>query len=156
IIQMSHYRKCAYRYNEVSSAVDGEDVRSVLALPIKEHEAHTSGVLYVSNRHVKPFSLHTKLMLLRLGQEIEPLTKQKKSQSYFINNQHSNVIQYKKKELRKLSDHARKAEEITSWLAEFLNGNVVTELTRTTSTLDDNTHLWTHRYSCPRNQREHL
>src|SRR5699024_8365178 len=81
LIQVSDYRNCAYRYNEVSSAVDGEDVRSVLALPIKDHEAHTSGVLYVSNRHIKPFSLHTKLMLLRLGQEIEPLTKQKKSQS---------------------------------------------------------------------------
>src|SRR5699024_1135757 len=74
LIQVSDYRNCAYRDIEVSSAVDGEDVRSVLALPIKDHEAHTSGVLYVSNRHIKPFSLHTKLMLLRLGQGIEPLT----------------------------------------------------------------------------------
>src|SRR5699024_6537376 len=126
LIQVSDYRNCASRYNEVSSAVDGEEVRSVLALPSKDHETHTSGVLYVSNRHIKPFSLHTKLMLLRLGQGIEPLTKQEKSQSYFINNQHSNVIQYKKQELRDLTEHARKTEEITTWLAEFLNGKVIT------------------------------
>src|SRR5699024_7442372 len=43
LIQVNDYRNCAYRYNEVSSAVDGEDVRSVLALPIKDYEAHTSG-----------------------------------------------------------------------------------------------------------------
>src|SRR5699024_10233029 len=102
------------------------------------------------------FSLHTKLMLLRLGQEIEPLTKQKKSQSYYINNQQSNVIQYKKQELRKLTEHARKTEEITTCLAEFLNGKVVTELTRTTSTQNDREQLVTHRYSYPINQREQL
>src|SRR5699024_7466924 len=45
LILASDYRKCAYSYSEVSSDVDGEDVRSVLALPIKDHEAHTSGVL---------------------------------------------------------------------------------------------------------------
>src|SRR5699024_10254548 len=90
------------------------------------------------------------------GQGIEPLTKQKKSQSYFMNNQHSNVIQYKKKELRKLTEHARKIDEITSWLAEFLNGKVVTELTRTTSTQNDKKQLGTHRYSYPINQREQL
>src|SRR5699024_82025 len=156
LIQVSDYRNCAYRYNEVSSAVDGEDVRSVLALPIKDHEAHTSGVLYVCHRHIKPFSLHTNLMLLRLVQGIETLTKQKKSQSYFINKQHSNVIQYKKQELRKLTEHARKTEEITTWLAEFLNGKVVTELTRITSTQNDNKQLGTHRYSYPINQREQL
>lgn len=156
LIQVNDYRNCAYRYNEVSSAVDGEDVRSVLALPIKDYEAHTSGVLYVSNRHIKPFSLHTKLMLLRLGQGIEPLTKQRKSQNHFMNNQHSNLIQYKKKELRKLTEHARKIDEITSWLAEFLNGKVVTEHTRTTSAQKDNKQLRTHRYSYPINQREQL
>src|SRR5699024_11343651 len=74
LIQVSDYRNCAYRYNEVSSAVDGEDVRSVLALPIKDHEAHTSGVLYVSNRHIKPFSLDTKLMLICLVHVIETLS----------------------------------------------------------------------------------
>src|SRR5699024_4158682 len=149
LIQVSDYRNCAYRYNEGGSAVDGEDVRSVLALPIKDYEAHTSGVLYVSNRHIKPFSLHTKLMLLRLGQRIEPLTKQKKSQSYFVNNRHSNVIQYKKQELRKLTEHARKTEEITTWLAEFLNGKVITTHTQIISTQNDNKQLRTHRYSYP-------
>src|SRR5699024_7749803 len=131
-------------------------VRSVLALPIKDHEAHTSGVLYVSNRHIKPFSLHTKLMLLRLGQGIEPLTKQKKSQSYFVNNRHSNVIQYKKQELRKLTEHARKTEEITTWLAEFLNGKVITTHTQIISTQNDNNQLGTHRYSYPINPEEQL
>src|SRR5699024_260037 len=90
LIQVSDYRNCAYRYNEVSSAVDGEHDRSVLALPIKDHEAHTSGVLYVRNRHIKAVSRHTERMLRRLRQGIEPLTKQKKSQRYFVNRRHSN------------------------------------------------------------------
>src|SRR5699024_5035603 len=78
LIQVSDYRNCAYRYNDFSSAVDGEEVGSVLALLIKDHEAHTSGVLYVRNRHIMPFSLHIKIKLLRLGEGIEPLTKREK------------------------------------------------------------------------------
>src|SRR5699024_5163796 len=76
--------------------------------------------------------------------------------SYFINNQHSNVIQYKKQELRKLTEHARKTEEITTWLAEFLNGKVITTHTQIISTQNDNKQLRTHRYSYPINQEEQL
>src|SRR5699024_3173706 len=130
LIQVSDYRNRDYRDNELRATDDGEDARRVPPLPIKDHEAHNSGVLYVRNRDIQTFSIHTKHMLLRLGQGIEPLTKQKKSQSYFVNSRHSNVIQYKKQELRKLTEHARKTEEITTWLAEFLNGKVITTHTQ--------------------------
>src|SRR5699024_11798169 len=47
LIQVSDYRNCDYRYNEVMSAVDGEDVRCVLAFLVKDHVVYRVDVLYV-------------------------------------------------------------------------------------------------------------
>src|SRR5699024_12676669 len=86
----------------------------------------------------------------------EPITKQKKTQSYIVKNQDYNNIQYKKQELKKLTEHAKKTEENTTWLAEFLNGKVNTTHTQIISTQNDNNQLGTHRYSYPINPEEQL
>lgn len=125
LLQVGDYKNCEYRYQEVSTAVDRENVRTVFALPIKDQEANTSGVLYASNREVKPFSIQTNLMLLRLGHSIEPLTKQRELKQFFTENHYATFVREKKQELRNIIQNARQVAELEIWLAELVKGEVM-------------------------------
>src|SRR5690625_2194788 len=124
LLQVNDYKNCEYRYQEVSTAVDQEDVRTVLALPVKDQKANTSGVLYVSNRKIQPFSLDTKFMLLRVGHGIEPLTKQTELKHFFVTNQYSNFVKQKKGELRQIIQNGKQIFEMEEWLEELTRGRV--------------------------------
>jgi len=125
LLQANDYKNCAYRYQEVSRTVDKEDVRTVLALPIKDDEANASGILYASNRKVKPFSLKTKFLLLRLGQSIEPLTKRKELKRFFTENRYWKYIKQKKAELRNIIQQEKQIAKLEAWLEDFLKGSVM-------------------------------
>ncbi|MEI3613076.1 helix-turn-helix domain-containing protein [Pseudogracilibacillus sp. SO30301A] len=125
LLQVKDYKNCEYRYHHVSSTVDEEDVRTVLALPIKDNKLNTSGVLYTSNREVKPFPLNKKLLLLRLGSSIEPLTKQRELKQFFTKNYYQKYINQKKEELRNILQSAKQISELEIWLEELIKGVVI-------------------------------
>src|SRR5699024_9314605 len=50
IIQVNDYRNCSYRYEEVTNAVDSEDIRSGFAIPFLDAHGNPTGILYASRR----------------------------------------------------------------------------------------------------------
>lgn len=124
-LQVSDYKNCEYRYQEVSTAVDREDVRTVLALPIKDNHTNTTGVLYACNRKIQTFSVATKLLLRRLGQGIEPLTSKREIKQFFPKNEYGQFFKQKKAELRDIVQQSKQIAELELWLEKFIKGTVL-------------------------------
>lgn len=125
VLHVDDYQNCEYRYHEVSTAVDQEDIRTVLALPLKDKQQSTSGILYVSNRDINPIPFKKKLLLLRLGHGLEPLIKQTELKQFFTPSQTNTFYKQKKTALRSLTQSARHLGEIEKWLSELLDGSVL-------------------------------
>lgn len=124
VLQVADYQNCAYRYKDVSVAVDEEKIRTVFALPLKDNDRNTSGILYVGNRTVNPLPLEKKFLLLRLGNQLEPIVKRKEIKQFFTTAEEDTFFKRKKSELREIGQVAREFNEIESWLANLLHGEV--------------------------------
>src|SRR5699024_10912422 len=83
VLQVPDYQNCSYRYENVSGSVDDDKIRTVFALPLKDNDSNTSGILYVGNRTVNPLPLHKKFLLLRLGNQLEPIVKRNEVKQFF-------------------------------------------------------------------------
>jgi hypothetical protein len=89
IVVVEDYRTSSYRYPGVSSIIDNEEVRSGIALPVhspvgRRMSEEVAGVLYVTRRTVKPFSLTERLLVQRLTRLIEPLHPLTRPSSFFL------------------------------------------------------------------------
>lgn len=124
VLQVSDYQNCPYRYKDVSVAVDEEKIRSVFALPLKDSEENTSGILYVGNRTINPLPLEKKFLLLRLGNQLEPIVKRKDINLFFTPLEKETFFKRKKSELRKIGQNAQSFTEVETWLAKLLKGHV--------------------------------
>src|SRR5690625_1585267 len=124
VLQVADYRNCEYRYGDVSVAVDHEKIRTVFALPLKDKEKNTSGILYVGNRTVNPLPLEKRFLLLRLGNQLEPIVRRKEISQFSTHSERKHFFKQKKAELRHLGQTANDVHEVTRWLANFLQGHV--------------------------------
>lgn len=125
VLQVPDYKNCPYRYKDVSDTVDSEKIRTVFALPLKDKEQNTSGILYIGNRTINPLPLEKKFLLLRLGNQLEPLVKRKEITHFFKSSEKETFFRQKKAELRKIGQTAKQVDEVTDWLATFLKGDVL-------------------------------
>ena len=88
-IIVEDYRNSQYRHPSVRDIMDGEEVRSVLALPVRtyigqERSEQIAGILYAMRRTVKPFSLAERLLVQRMIHLLEPLPLPFTRQASFI------------------------------------------------------------------------
>lgn len=125
VLQVADYKNCEYRYKDVSKAVDKENIRTVFALPIKDEEQNTSGVLYVGNRSINPLSFDNKFLLLRLAHQLEPIIKRKEIKQFFTTSERKSFFRIKKAELREMAQTAKQLKPLESWLADLLKGDVL-------------------------------
>ncbi len=124
VLQVPDYKNCPYRYKDVSDTVDSEKIRTVFALPLKDKQENTSGILYIGNRTINPLPLNKKFLLLRLGHQLEPLVKRKEITHFFTSSDKEVFLQKKKNELRKIGQSATQVTTVCDWLANFLKGEV--------------------------------
>ncbi len=90
------YRNSPYRDPSVCDIIDGEDIRSGLALPVRYHAGDASNprvaaVLYVTRRTTTPFSLSERLLVQRLAGLIEPLPSASRPPS-FVSKRHGTTL----------------------------------------------------------------
>lgn len=125
VLQVADYQNCPYRYENVSGAVDDEKIRTVFALPLKDNDSNTSGILYVGNRTVNPLPLHKKFLLLRLGNQLEPIVNRNEVKQFFTTMEKDSFFKQQKSSLREIGQSARSFTEIERWLAKLLKGDVL-------------------------------
>lgn len=125
VLQVEDYQNCEYRYKDVSKAVDREKIRTVFALPIKDEERNTSGVLYVGNRTINPLAYDKKFLLLRLANQLEPIVKRKEIKQFFTFSERNTFFKKKKAELREMAQTAKQLKPLEKWLADLLKGEVL-------------------------------
>jgi len=122
------YRNSPYRDPSVSDIVDGEQVRSGMALPIRyntahDNSAHVAAVLYATRRTVTRFSLAERLLVQRLASLLEPLPLESRPSSFFIPGvQH---LPEHKAAWYDIVLHANRIEVVEAWASQLIKGTVI-------------------------------
>lgn len=111
LVHVNDYKNSEYRYKEVVDAVDSEDIRTGLAIPIKDERGKTSGVLYTTRRIIQPFSDSTRLLLLRMGNAIEPLKNLIDLPRQYPVKKYNDYILQEKARLRRIMQSAKQMHE---------------------------------------------
>ncbi|HEX7735791.1 MAG TPA: helix-turn-helix domain-containing protein [Ktedonobacteraceae bacterium] len=124
IVLVGDYLTSPYRDSSVTNIVDGEHIRSALALPVRatHRDANHSGVaavLYVTRRELTPFSLAERLLVQRLGRELEPFP-QPHRPPLFVSPGLPRPPAW-----HELVLHANRVEVFEEWAARFIQGTVV-------------------------------
>ncbi|HEU0002733.1 MAG TPA: helix-turn-helix domain-containing protein [Ktedonobacteraceae bacterium] len=122
------YRNSPYRDPSVCDMIDGEDIRSGLALPVRYHAQRDSNprvaaVLYVTRRTTTPFSLAERLLVQRLAGLLEPLP--------FV----SRPPSFTSPGVQRFPDHkaawydiilyANRVETLEAWVSQIIKGTVI-------------------------------
>ena len=125
LVYVEDYKNSELRYKEVVDAVDSEDIRTGLAIPVKDEKQQTGGVFYSTRRIVKPFSRSTKLLLYRIGSAIEPLSNKIELPRLYFVNKYSDFISAEKSKLRTMMEQSRNIKDLEDWLSEIVKGQAV-------------------------------
>jgi sugar diacid utilization regulator len=117
------YRNSPYRDRSVSDIVDSEQLRSVIALPVRsrigqERSEYVAGVLYAARRTVKPFSLAEQLLVQRLTHLLEPLPPLTRPTT-FLPIFKQKVVWYK------LVRDANRIESLEIWIGQLIKGTII-------------------------------
>jgi sugar diacid utilization regulator len=126
IITVEDYRNSPFRHPSVSDIVDSEQVRSMIALPVRsrtEKGEHVVGILYATRRTVKPFSLAESLLVRRMTTLLEPLPPLTRSPSFLSPGLPS--VSDQKAAWYKLILHANRMESLETWISQFIKGTVI-------------------------------
>ena len=124
IFQIPDYLNCQYRYPSVSDACDKEEIRSVLAVPIRSSSSNTGAVLYATRRTVAPFSISDRLLLLRLARSVGSVPNGSLASHYsFLSRDES--LTKKRSELRQILLHSNDVRDVESWLDGFIKGPAI-------------------------------
>ena len=122
------YRNSPYRDPSVCDIIDGEDIRSGIALPVRyttghDSSPHVAAVLYVTRRAITPFSLAERLLVQRLAGLLEPLPFVNRSPSFS-----SPGVQHLADHKAAWYDimlHANRIETLETWVSQFIKGAVI-------------------------------
>jgi hypothetical protein len=128
ILVAEDYRNSPYRHPSVSDIVDNEQVRSALALPVRSRRGQgksgpVGGVLYVTRRIVKPFSLTEQLLVQRLVHRLEPLHLPTRPSTFLSPG--LSTIPDQRAALYKLVLQANRIESFETWVSQFIKGTVI-------------------------------
>ncbi|MGH3085965.1 MAG: helix-turn-helix domain-containing protein [Rubrobacteraceae bacterium] len=118
------YRNCQYRYPGVSDATDDEEVRSVLAVPVRGGGEGSGGVLYAVRRTVAPFSDADRALLLRVKSDIEPVSGAWTAPRRLFTSG-LDYLKMKKNELRRLLLECDRVRELEAWMEQLLGGAAI-------------------------------
>lgn len=124
VIEIPDYLNCRYRYPEVSAITDSEDVRSVLAVPVRSAAPRTGAVLYAVRREISPFSAAQKALLGRLTGGIEPVPGPWPV-SRRLSSPRRDGSPAAKASLRRLLSGSDRVQEIESWLERNTSGAAI-------------------------------
>lgn len=125
---LGDYRNSPYRDPSVSDIVDGEQVRSGMALPVRyntarDTSAHVAAVLYATRRTATHFSLAECLLVQRMVRLLEPLPLEIRSPSFFLPNVSHPSAQ--KAAWYDLVLHANRVEAVEAWASQLVKGAVI-------------------------------
>lgn len=124
IVLVGDYLTSPYRDASVTGIVDGEHIRSAIALPVRSipRDAGHSGVaavLYVTRRELVPFRLAERLLVQRLARQLEPFPQPHRPQLFV------SPGLPRPPEWHELVFHANRIEVFEDWAARFIQGTVV-------------------------------
>lgn len=122
------YRNSPYRDPSVCDMIDGEDIRSGLALPVRYHAADASSarvaaVLYVTRRSTTPFSIAERLLVQRLAGLLEPLPFASRPPA-FVSPGTQPFPDYKAA-WYEIILHANRVEMLEAWLSQLIKGRAI-------------------------------
>lgn len=127
-VAVDDYRNSPYRHPKISHIVDSEQVRSVLALPIRTRsgqgkDEHVGGVLYAARRAVKPFSLTEQLLMQRLAHLLHPLP----PSTHFSISPSPGLHPVSEQQAMwyKLMLQANHIETLETWVGQLIKGTVI-------------------------------
>lgn len=123
-LTISDYRNCQYRYPGVSDVADEEEVRSVLAVPVRSSTPDTGAVLFAVRRTVTPFSNAQCLLLRRLSSRIEPLPALWPAPRH-LSISSADYLRVKRSELREALLHSNQVQDVESWLEQLIKGPAI-------------------------------
>lgn len=122
-IEHGDYLNSPYREPEVCEIVDNEQIRSGIALPVRDGMARVSAVLYATRRTVTPFSLAERLFIQRLIRALEPLPLGSQPASFL-----SPGVQHlpdHKASWYNLVLHADRIETVEEWIQQIIKGPAI-------------------------------
>jgi hypothetical protein len=123
-LEVPDYLNCQYRYPGVSDATDREDVRSVLAIPVRGKDRDSGAVLYAVRRHVEPFSEAEQALLLRLKSSVEPVPGAWRAPRRLFTSD-LDYVRLQKTELRRLLLNSDRVRDAEFWLERLLGGTAI-------------------------------
>lgn len=127
-IVLGDYRNSPYRDPSVCDIVDGEQVRSGMALPVRyntarDSSAHVAAVLYATRRTDTHFSLAECLLVQRLVRLLEPLPLEIRAPSFFLPDVPR--LPDQKAAWYDLVLHANRIEVVEAWASQLMKGPVI-------------------------------
>lgn len=122
------YRNSPYRDPSVCDMIDGEDIRSGLALPVRYHATdatspRVAAVLYVTRRTIAPFSLSERLLVQRLAGLLEPLSFTSRPPS-FVSPGVQGLPDHKAA-WYDIILHVNRVETLEAWVGQLIKGEVI-------------------------------
>jgi hypothetical protein len=122
------YRNSRYRDSSISEIIDSEQVRSVIALPVRsrgeqEKSDQVAGILYAVRRTVNPFSLAERLLVQRTTHLLEPL--RPLTRPFSILSPDLPPISDRRAAWYKLISHAHRIGDLESWISQFIKGTII-------------------------------
>ncbi len=128
IVAVDDYLNSQYRHPSVSAIVDSEQIRSVLALPIRtrqerEKSEQIARILYITRRTVKPFSLAERLLMRRMAHLLEPLPPPVRPSSILVPG--LKPVSDQQAAWYKLILQANHIENLETWIGHFIKGTII-------------------------------
>ena len=128
LMTIEDYRNSPYRDPSISDIVDSEQVRSVIALPVRsrtgqETSRNITGILYITRRTIKPFSLAEQLLAQRLTSLLEPLPPAVRPSSFLSPG--LSPVSEQKAAWNKLILQANRIENLETWVNQFIKGTII-------------------------------
>jgi hypothetical protein len=122
------YRNSRYRDASISDVIDSEQVRSVIALPVRSRREQdksdqVAGILYIVRRTVNPFSLAERLLVQRTTHLLEPLRPLTRPLS--VLSPGLPAISDRRAAWYKLISRARRIEDLELWVSQFIKGTII-------------------------------
>ena len=128
---VTDYRNSSYRDNpHVSTAVDSEQIRSGIAVPVRYTSASGTGtpitaILYATRRTVAPFTLAERLLAQRQAAMLGKLAPETAARSYFVSSPSTQSLPDHKTVWHNLVLHSNRIDDVEAWASQLIKGAVV-------------------------------
>lgn len=122
------YLNSPYREPRVSDIIDGEQIRSGMALPVRytanqDHTSHVAAVLYATRRTATPFTLAECLLVQRMSCLLEPLPMTSRPTTFPSLSLPARTDQ--KVAWYDIVLHANRIEPLETWVGQYIKGTVI-------------------------------